>query len=254
MIFRYFIQLSFKGTHFHGWQSQPNADTIQNFVNKALSTILHEEISTTGAGRTDTGVHARYFIAHFDSKKSDLHLNSNYIYRINQLLPTDIALQKIIRIHEDAHARFDAVSRTYEYYISTVKDPFLKEYSYFYFRDLDDLKMNEASRILFEFIDFTSFSKLHTDTFTNNCRIIEARWTRNGSCLKFTIKADRFLRNMVRAIVGTMIEIVRENITLADFRKIVAEKNRSSAGFSVPAQGLFLTDIEYPYPLANINQ
>jgi tRNA pseudouridine38-40 synthase len=250
MFFRYFIQLSFKGTRFHGWQSQPNADTIQERVNKALSTILHEEILTTGAGRTDTGVHARYFIAHFDSEQSDLHLNSNYIYRINQLLPPDIALQKIIRMHGKAHARFDAISRTYEYYISRVKDPFLKEYSYFFNRDMDDLKMNEASKILFEFTDFTSFSKLHTDTFTNNCRIMEAVWTRTDSGYKFTIKADRFLRNMVRAIVGTMIEVGRENFTPADFRKIIEQKNRNSAGFSVPAQGLFLTNIEYPYPLS----
>ncbi len=249
MFFRYFIQLSFKGTRFHGWQSQPNADTIQEWVNKVLSTILREKISTTGAGRTDAGVHARYYIAHFDSEQSDLHLNSNYIYRINQLLPPDIALQKIIRMHGEAHARFDAISRTYEYYISKVKDPFLKEYSNFYYWDLDDHKMSEASMILFEFTDFTSFSKLHTDTFTNDCRIMEALWTRTDSGFKFTIKANRFLRNMVRAIVGTMIEVGRENITPADFRKIIEQKNRSSAGFSVPAQGLFLTNIEYPYPL-----
>ncbi len=251
MLFRYFLQLAYKGTHFHGWQIQPNAETVQSHVNKTLSILLHENIETTGAGRTDSGVHARYFIAHFDSQQPDLHKNNSLIHQINSILPHDIALQKIFRVNNDAHARFDAISRTYEYYISRVKDPFIREYSYYLSGTLDREKMNEAAGILFEYTDFTSFSKLHSDAGTNNCRIIEAGWDTVDSGIRFVIKADRFLRNMVRAIVGTLIDVGRNKITLIDFRDIIEQKDRGRAGYSVPAQGLFLTEIKYPYKLNN---
>lgn len=246
MTYRYFVKLSYKGTHFHGWQIQPNAISVQEVLTKAFTTILKENIEITGAGRTDTGVHAINFIAHFDSEKNNLSNNSKLIFKLNSFLPKDIAIHDIRRVNNDAHARFDAISRTYHYNIHTQKDPFLLESSNYMPYNIDIDAMNEAAKLLFNFTDFTSFSKLHTDVKTNNCKITEAFWIVADHKLKFTISADRFLRNMVRAIVGTLLEIGKGKLTISDFITIIESKNRSNAGVSVPAQGLFLVNIEYP--------
>lgn len=246
---RYFIQLSYDGTLYHGWQRQPNGITVQSKLEEVLTTILREPIITTGAGRTDTGVHARYFIAHFDSTHADLKSDSNYIHRFNQLLPKDIAVQNIFPVKKDTHARYSAISRTYKYYIVSEKDPFNNKYSFYYKPFLDIEAMNLGSEILKEYHDFTSFSKLHTNVKTNNCTIHEAYWTRNSNTLIFTITADRFLRNMVRAIVGTLIELGKGKISSDNLRLIISNKNRNTAGTSVPAAGLFLEHIDYPRDL-----
>ena len=242
---RYFIQLSYNGKNYHGWQIQPNAITVQEVLNKKLSVILSEKINLVGAGRTDAGVHSEYFIAHFDSEKSQLHNDDNLIFKINRFLPVDIAVHKIIAVKNEAHARFDAISRTYEYRISTLKEPLLTDFSYYFYGEPDIEAMNQAALRLFDFNDFTSFSKLHTDTKTNNCRILEAKFHYEKKLLIFTITADRFLRNMVRAIVGTLLEVGLHKMKVAEFVRIIESKNRSNAGFSVPPQGLFLTNINY---------
>jgi tRNA pseudouridine38-40 synthase len=245
-MYRYFIQLSYKGTNYHGWQIQPNAISVQEVLVKAFSTILREDIEITGAGRTDTGVHAINFIAHINLEKDKLTSDSKLIFKLNSFLPKDIAIHDIRQVNNDAHARFDALSRTYHYNIHTQKDPFLLESSSYMPYDFDIDAMNEAAKLLFNFTDFTSFSKLHTDVKTNNCKITEAFWTVTDHRLKFTVSADRFLRNMVRAIVGTLIEIGKGKLTIDNFITIIESKNRSNAGVSVPAQGLFLVNIEYP--------
>jgi len=245
MPLRYFIQLSYKGTNYHGWQIQPNAISVQGVVEKALSTILRDTIEVVGAGRTDTGVHASFFVLHFDVLK-ELTNFENLVYKLNSLLPNDIAIQKIWKVENDMHARFSAISRTYKYYISTKKNPFRTETSFKYLLPLDIDKMNDAVRILGEYEDFTSFSRLHTDVKTNNCKILWAEWEVVETQLIFTIKADRFLRNMVRAIVGTLLEVGKGKLTVANFRKIIEMKNRGAAGASAPAKGLFLVDIQYP--------
>lgn len=248
---RYFIQLSYKGTNYHGWQIQPNAVTVQELLIKAFSTILQEQIEITGAGRTDTGVHAINYIAHFDSNHNELDQNNDFLYKINSFLPKDIVIHWIKKVNHDAHARFDAIKRTYKYYIHQEKDPFLIDTSYFYKHKLDMDLMNEAAKILFEYTDFTSFSKLHTDVKTNNCKIIKAEWIKKDHKIIFTITADRFLRNMVRAIVGTLMDVGRKKISLKEFKAIIENKNRSDAGVSVPAHGLFLTEIVYPDSIFN---
>lgn len=242
---RYFIELAYKGTKFHGWQVQPNAISVQECLDKALSTITRETIEITGAGRTDTGVHASYFVAHFDSLKSDLD-HPDFTHKLNSFLKDDISIFGVSKVLPEAHARFDAVSRTYQYHLNILKDPFSVETSWYFFRQPDVEKMNEACKILFEYIDFTSFSKLHTDVKTNNCKIVQAEWVQQGSKLIFTVKADRFLRNMVRAMVGTLLEVGLGKMDIAAFRAVIEQKNRCAAGLSVPAHGLFLTDIEYP--------
>jgi len=242
---RYFIDLSFKGTLYHGWQNQPNALSVQECVEKALSVLLHTAIKVTGAGRTDAGVHARSYTAHFDT---DLPIENtlNFAYQMNALLPRDISFHAIYQVMPEAHARFSAVSRTYEYTICNVKDPFFTEFSWYYPMALNTGTMNAACEILKGYNDFTSFSKLHSDVKNNICSIHEAYWKEQKTTLIFTIKANRFLRNMVRSIVGTMIDAGRGKITLNDFRTIIEDKNRNLAGLSVPAQGLVLTDIQYP--------
>jgi len=242
---RYFIELAYKGTKFHGWQIQPNASSIQESLEKALSTITREPIQITGAGRTDTGVHASYYVAHFNSGKENLD-HPDFSHKLNSFLSKEIVIFSITKVQSEAHARFDAISRTYQYHLKLLKDPFNQETSWYYNGKPDVEKMNEASRILFEYIDFTSFSKLHTDVKTNNCTIHQAEWTQLGSNITFTVKADRFLRNMVRALVGTLLEVGTGKIDLAGFRKIIEQKDRGAAGLSVPAHGLFLTGIEYP--------
>ncbi len=242
---RYFIELAYNGTRFHGWQVQPNAQTVQETLEKALSTVCRETIAVTGAGRTDTGVHASYFVAHFDSEKKALD-HTDFAYKMNSFLGADLVIFRISKVNAEAHARFDATSRTYHYFISQRKDPFAQETSWYLNRPVNVDQMNAACASLFDYTDFTSFSKLHTDVKTNNCKIYEAGWARNGHRLVFTIKADRFLRNMVRAIVGTLVEVGRGKLTIPEFRQIIEAKDRGVAGASAPAEGLFLADISYP--------
>ena len=242
---RYFIELAYNGTRFYGWQVQPNAPSVQEQIEKALSVIGREEIAVTGAGRTDTGVHARFFVAHFDSESGKLD-DPDFCWKLNSFLDRDIVVFRIFKVKPDAHARFDAISRSYHYYITRRKDPFAQETAWYFKYPLDVAKMNEACKSLFEYIDFTSFSKLHTDVKTNNCKIFQAEWREEGDRLVFIIKADRFLRNMVRAIVGTLIEVGQGKISIDGFREIIEMKNRGFAGVSVPAHGLFLVGIEYP--------
>ncbi|MEC4005936.1 tRNA pseudouridine(38-40) synthase TruA [Flavobacterium sp. SUN052] len=242
---RYFIEFAYKGTNYHGWQYQPNATSVQETLTKALSTILKTEIELVGAGRTDAGVHAKQMFAHFDY---DLEIDVKHlIHKINSFLPKDISVLDFHKVHNDAHARFDATKRTYEYHIHTKKDAFESDNSWYYQNDLNIEKMNEACKILFNHIDFECFSKVNTDVNTFNCKIYEAHWKQIDNRLIFTISADRFLRNMVRAIVGTMVNIGLEKVSLTDFTKIIESKDRNKAGFSVPAHGLFLTKVVYPY-------
>jgi len=243
---RYFLQLAYKGTHFHGWQIQPGKTTVQGEINRALTTVLKEETEITGAGRTDAGVHARYYIGHFDSSRKGLEKDDKLLYSLNSLLPDDIAVYRIIPVPHTAHARFDALSRTYQYVITTQKDPFLRETACLYHVAPDVPLMNRACRILKQYRNFTSFSKVHTDVKTFHCNIMEAKWTQEDHLFTFTIRADRFLRNMVRAITGTMMEVGEKKITLEEFRQIIETRDRSAAGKSVPAHGLFLTAIKYP--------
>jgi tRNA pseudouridine38-40 synthase len=240
---RYFMYLSYDGARYHGWQVQPNGMSVQEVLNKALSTLLREPIEVTGAGRTDAGVNASLMVAHFDAEqKADKQL----VYRLNRLLPQDIAIQRIVPVKPDGHARFSATSRTYHYYIVTEKSPF-EHYTYRFPQPLNFDLMNEAAAILFDYTDFTSFSKLHTDVKTNNCRITFARWEKmTPTKWRFTITADRFLRNMVRAIVGTLLDVGRGVLTLQQFREIIEKKDRCSAGMSVPGNALFLANITYP--------
>ena len=242
---RYFLQLSYKGSRYFGWQRQPNEISVQEVLEKALSTVLREDIAVVGAGRTDTGVHASFYVLHFDVS-NEIQEPEKLVYHLNRFLPGDIAVQNIKKVNNDFHARFSAASRTYKYFISTVKDPFNTETCYQFTVSIDVEKMNEAAKTLFEYTDFTSFAKLHTDVKTNNCKIFQAEWERNDNKMVFTIKADRFLRNMVRAIVGTLLEVGKGKITVDDFRSIIELKNRGAAGTSAPPQGLFLVDIEYP--------
>jgi tRNA pseudouridine38-40 synthase len=225
---------------------QPESVTVQQKLDEALSIVLNEKISTIGAGRTDAGVHAMIFCAHFDSIMSDLALTDQLVYRLNSFLPEDIAVKNILRVRSDANARYSAISRTYKYYISRVKDPFSYQSSWYLYGHIEVESMNKACEILFKHTDFTSFSKLHSGTKTNICRIYEASWDEAEERLIFTIKADRFLRNMVRAIVGTMVEIGLGKMAPDNITTIILAKDRSKAGKSVPAKGLFLTDIEYP--------
>lgn len=243
-MFRYFIELAYNGSNYNGWQIQPNAPSIQQEINRALSTLLRQEINVVGAGRTDTGVNASFFIAHFDVTE-EITDPIQVAYKMNRLLGVHIAIRRIYPVAPDVHARFNAMSRTYKYFIDKEKNPFTYSFAYHIFPLPDVNKMNDACKILFEYTDFTSFSKLHTDTKTNNCKIRQAEWTEQGHQLVFTIKADRFLRNMVRAIVGTMLEIGQGKMTPEEFRKVIENKNRCSAGISVPGNALFLYHIEY---------
>ena len=240
---RYFIDISYDGSNYHGWQIQPNADTVQHQINLAFSTILNEEINVLGAGRTDTGVHAKKMIAHFDTNQTIDFVK--FKYRINGFLINDISLIDIYKVKEDAHARFSAISRTYEYRVSRTKNPFSVN-SYFLLRDLDFQSMKKACKFLHGSHDYTSFAKLHSENYTNNCEVYIANWKEDENFLIFTIKANRFLRNMVRAIVGTLIEIGEGKISFSDIETILMSKDRAKAGYSVPANGLSLIDIEYP--------
>ncbi len=243
---RYFIELAYDGSNYHGWQVQPNALTVQEVLDNALATILRQPVATTGCGRTDTGVHAKQFFAHFDC----LALGNGHLALVNSLngvLPSEIGIKRVIEVHADAHARFDASLRSYEYHIHFGKDPFKVNRSW-ELRDRPDIgMMNAAAQILLEYTDFSCFSKSNTQTFTNNCNISRAEWAENDGGLVFHISADRFLRNMVRAIVGTLIAIGRKEMEPEEIRKIIDSKNRSNAGTSVPACGLYLTEVKYGY-------
>jgi tRNA pseudouridine38-40 synthase len=243
---RYFIFLRFKGTNYHGWQLQPGSVTVQKIIDEALTLITGEKTTTTGAGRTDTGVHASFFCAHFNSCHDDLDSGKNLVYRLNRFLPKDISITSIRKVLQDANARYSAVSRTYEYTISLTRDPFLHDFSWYLYGDIDIAEMNRASRLLLPCSDFTSFSRLHSDNKTNICRIYHAYWKKDDGNLVFTIRADRFLRNMVRAIVGTLIEVGKGKLSVPGFKEIIDARDRSAAGTSAPAKGLFLTGIEYP--------
>lgn len=243
---RYFIYLSFRGTAYNGWQLQPGKHTVQGVLGKALSTVLSSQTAVTGAGRTDTGVHASFFCAHFDGARDDLHDDGQFLYNLNSLLPDDIAVRKILKVKPDANARFDALSRTYRYTVTRVKDPFVSDTAWLLYWPMDLEKLNEASSILLRHSDFTSFSRLHGGNRTNICRVTHAHWDEEPGRLFFTITADRFLRNMVRAIVGTLIPAGRGKLSPADFEAILNGKDRGLAGQSAPAHGLSLTAIEYP--------
>lgn len=245
-LIRYFIELAYNGSAFHGWQIQPNAFSVQEAVEDAITKLLHRPTQAIGAGRTDTGVHASYFVAHFETPDR-IENHDQFVYKINRILPHEIAVFSLQQVDSDLHSRFSALSRTYQYHIHLQKDPFRTDWSYkpVFLPDFD--RMNEAAALLGQFTDFTSFSKLHTDVKTNNCAIQEAFWKETEAGIwVFTITADRFLRNMVRAIVGTLLEAGKQKITTAQFCEIIQSKDRSKAGTSAPAHALFLTHIAYP--------
>lgn len=246
---RYFLYLSYNGANYSGWQTQPNAPTVQQTIEQALETVLRHPCPILGAGRTDAGVHARLMVAHLDLDL-DLHEAKDLIERVNRLLPQDIYLADIKLVRPEAHARFSATARTYRYYMRMHKDPFMHNLSLRLHTPLDLEAMNLAASRLFEFTDFTSFSKLHTDVKTNNCKITEAyiKEEQTGAYV-FTITADRFLRNMVRAIVGTLLKVGRKQLSVDEFSAIIEAKDRNMAGSSAPAQGLFLEHILYPQEL-----
>ncbi len=242
---RYFLELAYNGKNYFGWQIQPDVISVQEKINTALSTILQEKIAVVGAGRTDTGVHASQMYAHFDVEKE---LDANFTYRLNSILPKDIVIYKIILVADEAHARFDAIQRSYEYKIWIGRNPFLLDSSWqFNFKNIDVVSMNKAAKILFEYENFECFSKVKTEVHTFNCEIKNAKWILNGNELTFYITANRFLRNMVRAIVGTLLNVGLQKITIEEFRAVIESRNRSKAGTSVPAKGLFLTEVAYDY-------
>ena len=240
---RYFIELSYNGKNYHGWQMQPDAISIQEKLNEALSKVWQETIEVVGAGRTDTGVHAKQMFAHFDVQSQ---VKEEIVYKLNSILPNDIVVSKLVEVEPEKHARFDAVSRSYEYKIWLGRNPFLLDFSWqIHSQYLDVDAMNQAAKILLKYKDFQSFSKVKTDVHTYNCDIFDAYWKVDKADLTFYISANRFLRNMVRAIVGTMVDVGLGKISVLDFEEIIKSKNRSNAGLSVPARGLFLTEIKY---------
>jgi tRNA pseudouridine38-40 synthase len=245
LVLRYFIEFAYNGKNYHGFQVQPNVSSVQETLDKALTLLFKQKIEVVGAGRTDSGVHAKQMYAHFDC---DFEIDSaHWVNKFNSYLGLDIVIFRFIKVQEDAHTRFDAVSRTYEYYIHTFKDVFQNEGSWYYHNTLNVDQMNAACAILFEYTDFECFSKTNTDVNTFLCTITQAHWEVNNKQLKFTITANRFLRNMVRAIVGTLINVGIGKITLDEFREVIESKSRQKAGFSVPAHGLYLVEVKYPY-------
>lgn len=242
---RYFLELSYKGTSYNGWQRQPDAPSVQQTIEMALSTLLRSAVEIVGAGRTDTGVHAAYYVAHFDTER-EIADGKKFSYHLNALLPPDIAVRNVERVPDQAHARFDAREREYTYHILPYKEPFRTETTWQYYVPLDMERMNEAAALLMRYDDFTTFSKLHSNNRTSICKIYAAEWRRSGDELLFTVRADRFLRNMVRSIVGTLVDVGRGKISVEAFRGAIESLDRSRASSSAPAQGLFLSDIRYP--------
>ena len=240
---RHFIHLAYNGANYNGWQTQPELPTVQQTLETALGTLLRQKIAVVGCGRTDTGVHASDFYAHFDSLEP---LPENLVFKLNNLLPPDIAIFDIFPVADNAHARFDAVARTYQYHVSDRRLPFRQgQYCRIYFRpDLD--KMNLAAQVLMEYDDFTSFAKLHTQVKTNICHLSHAQWETVGDEWVFTLRSNRFLRNMVRSVTGTLLDVGRGKLTIEGLRQIIEKRDRCAAGVSMPACGLFLTKVEYP--------
>lgn len=248
---RYFLELQYKGANYAGWQVQDNAVAVQQKVDEALSVLLQHHVNTVGCGRTDTGVHATQFFAHFDSEQK-IDAKEKFIFSLNGILPCDINILDLHPVAATAHARFDATERTYHYFIYTTKNPFLKNTALYFNKLLDIDAMNDACSLLFNFTDFSCFSKTNTQVKTNNCQISFAKWQHENDLIQFKITADRFLRGMVRAIVGTMLQLGQGRITLKDFENIIRSKDRKAAGQAVDACGLYLTEIKYPY-LKSIN-
>ncbi len=242
------MHLAYNGSRYNGYQIQPDAPSVQETVEKCLGLKLGQAVAITGCGRTDTGVHTRNYYAHFDVENA-LNDTEKLAHQMNAFLPDDIVVYRIWQVAPDLHARFDAVSRTYHYYVTRSKNPFHISDAYFLYGDLDVEKMQQAANMLFEYEDFTSFSKVHTQVKTNNCKIMEARWFEQDGLLVFRIKADRFLRNMVRAIVGTLLEVGKGRMSLDGFRAVIERKDRCQAGISVPAHALFLEEVEYQQAL-----
>ena len=240
---RYFIELSYDGTPFVGWQRQPYGDSVQSCLENALSILFRKPLSIVGAGRTDAGVHAHQLFAHVDIYE---HIDQDLTFRLNKLLPKEIAVRNIFAVAHNAHARFDAVSRSYCYHITTQKNPFLQKRSYQFTKPLDVELMNQAAKILIDHDDFKCFSKSKTDVKTYICDIQHAHWQQDGSELVFSIQANRFLRNMVRAIVGTLIEVGLRKISISDLEVILTSRDRNQAGYSVPGHGLYLEKVNYP--------
>jgi len=237
--------MAYDGTNYKGWQVQPDGNTVQQTVEHALKTLLKEDISVTGAGRTDTGVHASFFVAHFDTSKLLEDKSPEFVFRLNRFLPDDIVVYKLQQVPEKMHARYSAISRTYHYNISTIKPLYTRNYTHYIYGPLDVEEINRCCEIIRETTDFTSFSKLHTDVKTNRCRIMDVSWKVVETGYLFEIKADRFLRNMVRSLVGTLLDVGYGKINRDDFKQIVESKDRSRAGMSAPAKGLFLVNISY---------
>ncbi len=240
---RYFLRFSYYGKAYHGWQRQPNAITVQQVLEDTLSTILRQQISVVGAGRTDTGVHAREMFAHFDTKQ--INDKTVFLHRVNGFLPADISVKQLLNVHSGAHARFDAIERTYEYWIAKEKNPFLSDFAYQINLPVDIDAMNKAADILLEHNDFECFSKSNTDVKTFICAIKRAVWELKEEKLVFTVTADRFLRNMVRAIVGTLLEVGLGKLKIDALHDIIKSRDRGKAGVSVPAKGLYLTRVVY---------
>jgi len=244
---RYFIQIAYDGSLYHGWQIQPNAVTVQELLDKAMSIFFRQPIETLGCGRTDSGVHATQFFAHFDVENLEESKVMNAVAGINAMMPYQIAANRILPVADDAHARFDATARAYKYFIHFEKNPFKLNRSWLVKDKLNVALMNRAAKELLNYTDFSCFSKSNTQTFTNNCKIVKAEFEELNDGLVFTIEADRFLRNMVRAIVGTLVRVGKKEIDIEDFKNIIDSKNRSNAGQSVPACGLYLVKVSYPY-------
>ena len=241
---RYFIYLSFKGTDFHGWQIQPNGNSVQQELENSLGVLLQEKVAVLGAGRTDAGVHAKLMIAHFETDKNIVI--DKFIYNLNNVLCSSISIISLREVKVYFHARFDAINRTYHYSISPEKNPFQFDLTHQYKQQINIELMNSAAKLLLGKKDFSCFSKSKTQTFTNDCQVLKAEWTKEEDLFVFEIKANRFLRNMVRAVVGTLLEVNEGKRSVESITELIASKNRSNAGVSVPAKGLFLVDIEYP--------
>jgi len=242
---RYFVHMAFDGTNYNGWQAQPDGNTVQQVIQHALSILLKQDIEVTGAGRTDTGVHSSFFIAHFDTSQTIDKETDQYIFKLNRFLPKDVVVYRIQQVPDTLHARFSATFRTYHYHISNIKPLFTRNYSHYVYGALDVEAINRCCGIILETEDFTSFSKLHTDVKTNNCDVMDCSWKEVENGYMFEIKADRFLRNMVRSIVGTLLDVGQGKLEYDGFKAIIEAKERSKAGQSAPARGLFLIDIGY---------
>lgn len=241
---RYFLEVAYDGTNYHGWQAQPNALAVQAVLDDCLSKVLRQPISTTGSGRTDTGVHASQQFVHFDVVQA---LDpQQVIFRLNRILPNDISAKNLYLVPDEAHARFDAVARTYHYHITLIRNPFKRYYAWYHSRALDVQKMNEAAAVLLKYEDFTTFSKVKGDTNHYRCTMYEAEWRQEGQEFIFTIRANRFLRGMVRLVVGTLMDVGRGKLTVAQFEQIITSQDRSKASGAAPAEGLYLAKVEYP--------